>query len=116
MPLMSRRRSPQSQEKLLLLSPLLREAAFCDVAQVFHILQSSPHGLTEQEAAKRLANGGMNTVSYELPPVWWRQLVKAFATPFILVLILLGIASLFSDVLLAAPTGRNWARCSSSLP
>ena len=110
MPLMSRRRSPQSQEKLLLLSPLLREAAFCDVAQVFHILQSSPHGLTEQEAAKRLANGGMNTVSYELPPVWWRQLVKAFATPFILVLILLGIASLFSDVLLAAPTGRNWAK------
>src|SRR5579872_109153 len=110
MPLMSRRRSPQSQEKLLLLSPLLREVASCDAAQVFHSLQSSPHGLTEQEAAKRLADGGTNTVSYEPPAVCTRQLAKAFATPFILALILLGIASLFSDVLLAAPTARNWAK------
>ncbi len=112
MPLMMRRPSPRLREQPFMLSPRLQEVAYRDAAQVFQFLHSSPHGLTEQEAARRLAHVGTNQVIYERPPAWWMQLAKAFATPFIAVLLLLGIVSpMLSWLPLPIGTG---PRCSSS--
>ncbi|MGK4579796.1 magnesium-translocating P-type ATPase [Kitasatospora sp. HPMI-4] len=55
-------------------------------AEVLAELEASRHGLRFQEAARRLAEHGPNTVAQERAPHWAVQLAKAFANPFILVL------------------------------
>ena len=94
----------------LSLSPLLRDVARSDTTRVFQLLQTSPQGLFEQEAARRLEQFGNNEIVHERPPAWWIQLINAFATPFIAVLVVLGTVSLFTDVILAGPPHWKWAK------
>ena len=103
-------RHRQKPHRRLSLSPLLREVAHSDTARVFQLLQTSPQGLSEQEAARRLEQFGNNEVIHEKPPTWWMQLIKACATPFIAVLVVLGTVSLFTDVILVGPPHENWVK------
>ncbi|MGA2655471.1 MAG: magnesium-translocating P-type ATPase [Gammaproteobacteria bacterium] len=98
--------SPQTQE--LLKDLLLLGKASSE--QVLTKLNTSLAGLTSQQAETRLEQYGKNEVAHEKLPPWWLQLAKAFITPFTMILFALGITSLFTDVILAAPGEKSWAK------
>src|SRR3974377_1005467 len=54
-------------------------------------LGCSLEGLTEQDAADRLATDGPNEVAHEKPPHWLVQLLMCFKNPFIVVLVALAL-------------------------
>jgi Mg2+-importing ATPase len=66
--------------------------------------------LTEQEAARRLIQEGAAAIVSVPAPAWWVQLARAFATPFLAVLLLLALISLVTDILLVAPAERQWTK------
>ncbi|PWU06179.1 MAG: magnesium-translocating P-type ATPase [Verrucomicrobia bacterium] len=80
------------------LNKLLREVAQGDVNHAVRLMQSRRAGLTNAEAAERLKVFGKNEVAHEKPPLWYIQLAKAFYNPFILVLALLALVSLYTDI------------------
>lgn len=96
-------RSPVLVQQLLRLGKTSPEEAVRE-------LDSSLNGLTGHEAEKRLHQYGKNEVAHEKPPAWWVQLAKAFITPFTLILVALGVTSLFTDVLLATPGDQDWTK------
>lgn len=104
------RPTPQLRDERITLNPRLHTAAHCDTTEVFRLLRSTPQGLTLQEAARRRAQFGKNTITLERTPAWWLQLAHSFATPFIAVLLILGLVSLVTDVLLVAPAHRQWTK------
>ncbi|MCL2472023.1 MAG: cation-transporting P-type ATPase, partial [Propionibacteriaceae bacterium] len=57
-------------------------------------LNSALTGLSEAEAASRLAKNGKNTTSSAKPKPWYVFAAKSFADEFIIVLLLLGVISL----------------------
>lgn len=63
------------------------------------ILNSSEVGLTTEEASLRIKEYGENRVAHTKPPRWWVQLVKAFFTPFTIILIAIGATSFATDVI-----------------
>lgn len=77
-------------------------------ADVLESLQSGLEGLSQQEAADRLADFGANEVAQQKPVSWYAQLFRAFVNPFILVLATLATVSLFTDILFASPEDRSW--------
>ncbi|MFC5404713.1 magnesium-translocating P-type ATPase [Cohnella soli] len=60
-------------------------------------LNTSPDGLTEAEARKRLDQYGKNVIAHEKTPAWYLQLLGCFKNPFILILIALGMFAYFTD-------------------
>ncbi|MEU8763698.1 magnesium-translocating P-type ATPase [Streptomyces sp. NPDC048659] len=54
-------------------------------------------GLTRAEAAARLERHGPNTVAQERAPRWYVQLAKAYANPFIAVLVFLAAVMFWQD-------------------
>jgi Mg2+-importing ATPase len=56
---------------------------------VLRQLQSTPRGLTEDDAQARLARDGDNAVAFMPPPHWARQLLRAARNPFVVVLVCL---------------------------
>ncbi len=85
----------------------LIEASFMGVDDVLDKLDSSQDGLLSLEADQRLAKYGKNLVSHERPLPWYRQLIQSFMDPFIGVLLILAIASLFTEFILAPPQDQN---------
>ncbi|KUO12765.1 magnesium-translocating P-type ATPase [Streptomyces sp. DSM 15324] len=61
--------------------------------QVLRRLESGPRGLTEAEAAARLAAGGDNTPPAARPASWPRLLLRGTRDPFTAVLLVLGLVS-----------------------
>ncbi|MGI5446042.1 magnesium-translocating P-type ATPase [Streptomyces sp. CA-243310] len=57
--------------------------------QVLRDLSAGRHGLTHDEASLRLERHGPNVVARERAPRWYAQLAKAYANPFIAVLVFL---------------------------
>ncbi len=72
------------------------------------LMNSSINGLAGEEAERRLHEYGKNEIAREKPPAWWKQLIGAFINPFSIILILLAIASFFTDVFLAEQ--EDWTR------
>ncbi|MET9696540.1 magnesium-translocating P-type ATPase [Streptomyces sp. NPDC006529] len=65
--------------------------------QVLRDLSATPDGLTRAEAALRLERGGANAVARERAPRWWVQLARAYANPFIAVLVFLAAVMFWQD-------------------
>ncbi|MFI5986308.1 magnesium-translocating P-type ATPase [Streptomyces sp. NPDC051555] len=65
--------------------------------QVLQDLSATRNGLTHAEAALRLERDGANVVAHERAPYWWVQLAKAFANPFIAVLVVLAAVMYWQD-------------------
>ncbi|MET3982644.1 magnesium-translocating P-type ATPase [Streptomyces sp. PvR034] len=65
--------------------------------QVLQDLSATRNGLTHAEAALRLERDGANVVAHERAPRWWVQLAKAFANPFIAVLVFLAAVMYWQD-------------------
>jgi len=79
----------------------LIDASFTDIDDLLEKLDTSRDGLSSLEAEQRLAKYGKNMVSHERPLPWYRQLIQSFMDPFIGVLVILAIASFFTEFILA---------------
>ena len=90
-------------------SELLLRASSASTSGALQLLETTGEGLSEQEAANRLAKFGKNEVAHERAPHWILQLWRAFANPFIAVLVTLMLVSLITDVLMAAPADKAWS-------
>jgi hypothetical protein len=69
------------------------ETAEGTTLDVLRRLESGPRGLTEPEAASRLAAYGENTLPDRRTPSWTRRCVRALRDPFTAVLLCLGLVS-----------------------
>ncbi|MFF8394005.1 magnesium-translocating P-type ATPase [Streptomyces sp. NPDC016172] len=69
------------------------ETAGGTTLEVLRRLESGPRGLTEAEAASRLAAHGENTLPDRRAPSWPRRWVRALRDPFTAVLLCLGLVS-----------------------
>jgi len=80
---------------------LLLELGKNDPSRIFEKLGTSKDGLTGSEVVERLKEYGKNRVAHTKPPAWWVQLIKAFITPFTLILVVIVTTSFFTDVFFA---------------
>ena len=86
----------------------LRLAAQKDASSVLEMMESSKAGLSDEAAKKRISKYGSNEVDYDRAPAWYMQLLKAFANPFILILLAIVLISFVMDVGMAAPGERDY--------
>ncbi|MEO8777954.1 MAG: cation-transporting P-type ATPase, partial [Rhodanobacter sp.] len=71
--------------------------ALGDTPSLLGALDTTLHGLDEEQISERLHRDGLNEVSHEKPPHWWLQLLRAFKNPFIVVLLVLAGVQLATD-------------------
>ncbi|PRF29976.1 magnesium-translocating P-type ATPase [Burkholderia multivorans] len=76
--------------------------------ELLKILQTTTRGLTEARAAERLQDDGPNEIAHDKPPHWTIQLLRAFHSPFVYVLLVLAAISFLTDVWFAAPDDRDY--------
>ena len=74
-------------------SAQLLEAAGTDLTRVFEICQTSPTGLTDEEAERRLEQFGPNVVTQERGSGWVGLLRKALLNPLVILLLVLAALS-----------------------
>ncbi|UJJ59838.1 magnesium-translocating P-type ATPase [Rhodanobacter denitrificans] len=72
------------------------QEAFRANSELLASLETTPAGLDEEQIEARLHRDGINEVSYEKPPHWSRQLLRAFKNPFIIVLLVLAVVQMFA--------------------
>ena len=70
-------------------------------------VDSNSHGLSSDEATRRLQQYGRNEISVGESTSWLRRLVSSFLVPFNGVLLLIAIVTTVSDILLVAPESRD---------
>ena len=70
-------------------SPELLEAAKLTPEELFQKVQSSPQGLTQEEAQRRLDRYGLNTLGQEKQHTWLAILGKAVINPLVILLFVL---------------------------
>ncbi|TFJ39110.1 magnesium-translocating P-type ATPase [Carnobacterium divergens] len=75
----------------------LKKLARLSEKKVMIDYQTSPSGLSEQMASKRLAEYGPNEVATQRPTPWFVLLVEAFKDPFVYVLALLMVVSALTN-------------------
>ena len=73
-----------------------------------HNLNSRIEGLSESEIEKRKIEFGLNQIQHKKVPVWYKQLLSAFLTPFNAVLLLLALVSLISPMFFSNSTDRDY--------
>src|SRR5260370_4521490 len=87
----------QRQAAAIRVSPLLIEAAQAPVPEVLQKLQTSPQGLTEEEAQRRLDQFGPNVVAQERQHTHWHLLGVALVNPLVILLVVLSVVSFLTD-------------------
>lgn len=75
---------------------------------VFETFHTSKKGLSEEQADIAREQYGDNTISYGKKTPFILEVLKAYITPFTLVLIGLGLTSFTTDVVIAAPADRDY--------
>lgn len=78
------------------------------VESIFETFQTSKKGLSEVQAVMARDEYGDNTISYGKKTPLFIEVLKAYITPFTLVLIGLGIMSFITDVVIVAPEDRDY--------
>lgn len=63
--------------------------------EIFKELQTSTKGLDQKNAKVRLRKYGANEIAHEKAPAWYTLLLGNFKNPFVVLMIVLGIVSLF---------------------
>jgi Mg2+-importing ATPase len=87
----------RNQEVMKQNNAILVEVASRDVRAALAFLATTPNGISEKEAERRIDTHGRNEVAHEKPPAWYLQLLLSFKNPFIFVLLALGTLSFFTD-------------------
>ncbi len=91
------KQTSHNQEVIKLNNEILLEVATRDVQSALAFLETTPNGISEKEAERRMDTHGRNEVAHEKPPAWYLQLLRSFKNPFIFVLLALGVLSFFTD-------------------
>lgn len=86
----------------------LRIASQSNMEKVYDILGSSEKGKTKTQIKSASELYGENIVTYDKGDSLFKRLVQAFINPFTLILIGLAIVSLFTDVILANPSEKDF--------
>lgn len=60
-------------------------------ADIFEELASSPSGLDDEQAARRLEEAGPNELTFARITPWWRVLLRQFASPLIAILLVAAV-------------------------
>jgi Mg2+-importing ATPase len=76
----------------------LKKVCCNEEAKLFSILSTLESGLTDDIAAQRLDDVGLNEVQHEKNVSWFRQLVDAFINPFIGILVFIAVISAIIDI------------------
>lgn len=85
-----------SKEKVRMKHSLLKMSDL-SIDEVLNELKTYHYGLSLPEVQERLEKYGANTIEHEKPPTWYEMLLNNLKNPFILVLILLGFVSYFTE-------------------
>uniref|UniRef100_UPI0025AE76BA cation-transporting P-type ATPase n=1 Tax=uncultured Enterococcus sp. TaxID=167972 RepID=UPI0025AE76BA len=75
--------------------------------ELFDLFHASANGLTEEQIERSRENYGENAISYGKKTPFIVEILKAYITPFTLVLIALGIISFNTEYVLAAPGDKD---------
>ena len=75
------------------MADLIRDAAVNDAAVILQQLNTSPGGLSDEEAAKRLETYGPNEVGQEKKNEWLHRLYHALRNPLVILLTVLAIVT-----------------------
>lgn len=75
--------------------------------QLFDLFQTTQKGLSSEQVENLRETYGNNSISYGKKTPFIVEVIKAFITPFTLVLIALGIISFITEYLLAAPADKD---------
>lgn len=75
--------------------------------QLFDLFQITQKGLSSEQVENLRETYGNNSISYGKKTPFIVEVIKAFITPFTLVLIALGIISFITEYLLAAPADKD---------
>ncbi|KFF17500.1 magnesium ABC transporter ATPase [Chryseobacterium piperi] len=86
----------------------LQNAASQDDKFVYAMLETSPEGITELTAEERKGKFGLNEIQHQKAPKWYVQLIKAFANPFIYILLAIASVSFIIDVWLPSAEERDF--------
>ncbi|MET9463669.1 magnesium-translocating P-type ATPase [Streptomyces sp. NPDC006544] len=91
------RRAAELQARTRIAGERLVELSARPGPQALQDLSATRNGLTHTEASLRLERGGANVIAQERAPRWWAQLAKAYANPFIGVLVFLAAVMYWQD-------------------
>ncbi|WP_261512212.1 magnesium-translocating P-type ATPase [Chryseobacterium paludis] len=86
----------------------LQNASSQDDKFVFAMLETSEEGITKITADERKARFGHNEIQHQKAPKWYIQLLKAFANPFIYILMAIASVSFLIDVWLPSAEERDY--------
>lgn len=86
----------------------LQNASRQDDNLVYAMLETSEEGITDAAAHERTLHFGANELQHQKAPKWYVQLLKAFANPFIYILLFIAGVSLIIDVWTASPADRDY--------
>lgn len=91
------RKAAELEARTRVVGERLAEVSARPGVQVLQDVDASRNGLTHAEAALRLERHGSNVIAQERAPRWYVQLAKAYANPFIAVLIFLACLIYWQD-------------------
>lgn len=72
------------------------KAAGADPHHLLNQLETHPYGLTAVQTRQRRRQFGPNEIAHDSTPAWYRQLFRAFNSPFVYLLLVLAIAAWFT--------------------
>ncbi|HLP75464.1 MAG TPA: HAD-IC family P-type ATPase, partial [Candidatus Paceibacterota bacterium] len=78
-------------------SSAVASAAAKEAGELLEFLRSSPSGLTEEDAAARLAEHGPNEVAQEKHLGWWHRLYVAGRNPLVILLLVLAVLAFATE-------------------
>jgi Mg2+-importing ATPase len=87
----------QRRSPAIRVAPLLLEVARLEPEEMFQKLQTSPKGLTPEEAERRLQDVGSNVVAQELRHPRLRLLGRALVNPLVILLLVLAAFSFLTE-------------------
>lgn len=86
----------------------LQQASSQDDKYVYAMLETNEQGITKVMAEERRQKFGLNEVQHQMAPRWYKQLIDAFANPFIYILIAIALVSTLIDIWLPHPEDRDY--------
>lgn len=93
--------------KTILIDCCIKKYAYREVSQIYQELEISQDGLSRSKVAVMREKYGINSFSQRKTDTMLYRLRRAFINPFNMILLILGMISLVTDVILASNFARN---------
>lgn len=106
---MELRKDTKKRKKLSVAKERLMDASRTNIEQLYLKMDTSEKGLDENKIELLRDQFGLNEISHEKKDSVGKKLFEAFINPFTIVLFVLGIISLFTDVILVPKDQRDYS-------